>query len=138
MSQENVEVAAAWYEAYNARDLEGALALMHPDVDCTSAGMSGVEGSLIRGHEGMRRYFADLWETWEDPAVVVEELFERGDHVVMLGHTTGAGRLSGISVDFPVASVIYVEDGLILRYRTYREWDEALAIVDELEAARGG
>ena len=138
MSRENVEVAAAWYEAYNRKDMEGALALMHVDVDCTSAGMSGVEGSSHMGHEGMRRYFTDLWETWEDPQVVVEQLFERGDHVVMLGYTTGAGKLSGISVDFPVASVIYVEDGLIRRYRTYREWDEALAIVDELESARGG
>jgi hypothetical protein len=34
-----------------------------------------------------------------------------------------------------VATVIDVEDGLILRYRTYREWDEALAAVGESASA---
>jgi hypothetical protein len=45
----------------------------------------------------------------------------------MLGHTSGAGRLSGIEVNFAVASVVDVEDGLIVRYRTYRHWDAAMA-----------
>jgi ketosteroid isomerase-like protein len=141
MSSENVEVVERWYAAYNDRDLEGALALMHPKVDATSAGMSGVEGSSHIGHAGMRRYFADLWETWENPRVEVEQCFDRGDKVVMLGHTSGAGRLSGLEVNFPVASVVEVEDGLIVRYRTYRDWDAALAAAApdrERERATGG
>lgn len=143
MSRENVEIVERWYAAYNDRDLEGALALMHPKVDATSAGMSGVEGSSHIGHAGMRRYFADLWETWEDPRVEVEHCFDRGGKVVMLGHTSGAGRLSGIEVNFPVASVVEVEDGLIVRYRTYREWDQAMAATataaaTEQEPAPGG
>jgi uncharacterized protein len=129
MSRENVEVVERWYAAYNDRDLDVVLALMHPKVDATSAGMSGVEGSRHLGHAGMQRYFADLWETWEDPRVDVEHCLDRGDTVVMLGRTTGRGRLSGIDVEFPVASVIAVADGVITRYRTYREWDEALAAV---------
>jgi acetylornithine deacetylase/succinyl-diaminopimelate desuccinylase-like protein len=48
MSSENVEIVERWYAAYNGRDLEGALALMHPEVDATSAGMSGVEGESFR------------------------------------------------------------------------------------------
>lgn len=127
MPSDNVEIVERWYAAYNDRDLEGALALMHPNVDATSAGMSGVEGSSHLGHAGMRRYFADLWETWENPRVEVAHCLERGGKVVMLGHTSGAGRLSGLEVDFPVASVVDLEDGLIVRYRTYRDWDTAIA-----------
>ena len=141
MSSDNVEIVERWYRAYNGRDLVGALALMHPKVDATSAGMSGVEGSSHVGHAGMRRYFADLWETWETPRVEVEHCLERGGNVVMLGHTSGAGRLSGIEVSFPVASVVDVEDGLIVRYRTYRDWDaalEATATADEREPATDG
>jgi ketosteroid isomerase-like protein len=130
MSPQNVEVVERWYAAYNDRDLDGALALMHPKVTLTSAGMSGVEGSEHVGHAGMRRYFADLWETWEDPRVEVEQLIDHGDLVVMLGHTTGRGRLSGIDLAFAVASVIEVEDGLIRQYRTYRSWDEAIQIAE--------
>jgi len=135
MSRENVEIVERWYAAYNERDLEEVLALMHPKVDATSAGMSGVEGTSHLGHAGMRRYFADLWETWKDPRVEVDHCLDRGDRVVMLGHTTGAGRLSGIPVEFPVATVIDLEDGVIVRYRTYREWEEALAAVGERESA---
>jgi ketosteroid isomerase-like protein len=137
VSRETVEVVERWYEAYNARDLEGALALMDPKVSLTSAGMSGVEGSEHVGHAGMRRYFADLWETWDDPRVVVEQCLDRGDAVVMLGHTTGRGRLSGIDLDFPVAAVVEVRDGLIFRYRTYRDWEEALAVARERDHAAG-
>jgi ketosteroid isomerase-like protein len=135
MSRENVELVERWYAAYNAGDLEEVLALMHPRVDATSAGMSGVEGARHVGHAGMRRYFADLWETWEDPHVEVEHCLDRGDKVVMLGHSGGRGRLSGMEVEIPVATVVEVEDGVIVRYRTYRAWEEALAAVGEQERA---
>ena len=135
MSRENVEVVERWYVAYNAGDLEGVLALMDPKVTLTSAGMSGVEGSEHVGHGGMRRYFADLWETWEDPRVVVERFIDHGDSVVMLGHTTGRGRLSGIDLEFAVATIVDVRDGLIVRYRTYRDWDEAMALARERDHA---
>jgi ketosteroid isomerase-like protein len=141
MSQENVEVVERWYEAYNARRLDELLELMHEDVDLTSAGMSGVEGSSHIGHAGMRRYFADLWETWEDPTVEVEHLLDRGEAVVMLGSTSGKGRLSGMDVVLEVATVIRVDDGRIRHYRTYRDWSEALqaaGAVDSAPRARGG
>jgi len=135
VSRPNVEVVERWYEAYNARDLEQLLSLMHPEVDATSAGMSGVEGAGHLGHGGIRRYFADLWETWEDPRVEVEHILDREERVVMLGHTTGKGRLSGMDVVEPVATVIAVEDGVIVHYRTYRDWSEALEAVGLSEQA---
>ena len=134
MSRENLEVVERWYEAYNARDLEQLLALMHPDVDATSAGMSGVEGSSHLGHGGIRRYFIDLWETWEDPRVEVEQLLERDGVVVMLGHTTGRGRLSGMNVVEPVATLVTVEEGVITHYRTYRSWETALELVRRVDS----
>jgi ketosteroid isomerase-like protein len=137
MSAEHVEVVESWYEAYNARDLERLLELMHEDVDLTSAGMSGVEGSSHIGHHGMRRYFADLWETWEDPRVEVEHLLDRGELVVMLGGTTGRGRLSGVEATFEVATVIRVEDGRIRHYRTYRDWPAALDAAGAVDSASG-
>ena len=41
------------YEAFNARDIEGGLALMHPDVDWTN----GLEGGREVGHDAVRRYW---------------------------------------------------------------------------------
>ena len=41
------------YEAFNSRDIDGALALMHPDVDWPNA----MEGTRVRGHDGVRAYW---------------------------------------------------------------------------------
>jgi hypothetical protein len=41
------------YEAFNARDIDGALALMHPDVDWPN----GMEGGREIGHDAVRAYW---------------------------------------------------------------------------------
>ncbi|HZB34586.1 MAG TPA: nuclear transport factor 2 family protein [Gaiellaceae bacterium] len=41
------------YEAFNARDIDGALALMHPDVDWPN----GMEGGRERGQAAVREYW---------------------------------------------------------------------------------
>jgi hypothetical protein len=41
------------YEAFNARDVDGALALMHPDVDWPN----GMEGGRELGHDAVRAYW---------------------------------------------------------------------------------
>jgi ketosteroid isomerase-like protein len=41
------------YEAFNARDIDGGLALMHPDVDWPN----GMEGGRERGHDAVRAYW---------------------------------------------------------------------------------
>jgi ketosteroid isomerase-like protein len=41
------------YEAFNARDIDAALALMHPDVDWPN----GMEGGRELGREAVRQYW---------------------------------------------------------------------------------
>ena len=41
------------YEAFNARDIDGALAVMHPDVDWPN----GMDGGRERGHAAVRAYW---------------------------------------------------------------------------------
>ena len=41
------------YDAFNARDIDGALALMHPDVDWPN----GMEGGREVGHDAVRAYW---------------------------------------------------------------------------------
>jgi ketosteroid isomerase-like protein len=41
------------YAAFNARDIDGALELMHPDVDWPN----GMEGGRELGHEAVRAYW---------------------------------------------------------------------------------
>lgn len=45
------------YAAFNARDIDGALATMRPDV----VWPNGMEGGTVQGHEGVRAYWTRQW-----------------------------------------------------------------------------
>ena len=45
------------YAAFNARDIDGALAAMHPDVDWPN----GMEGGRVHGHRAVREYWTRQW-----------------------------------------------------------------------------
>jgi hypothetical protein len=45
------------YNAFNARDIDTALAAMHPDVDW----QNGWEGGRVYGREGVRDYWERQW-----------------------------------------------------------------------------
>jgi len=45
------------YEAFNARDMDTALAAMHPDVDWPN----GWEGGRVFGRDGVRDYWTRQW-----------------------------------------------------------------------------
>jgi hypothetical protein len=52
------------YEAFNARDLEAALATMKPDVEWPN----GMEGGTVHGRAGVREYWTRQWKIL-DPQV---------------------------------------------------------------------
>ena len=60
MSQENVEIVRALYEAWNRDDFEAWLSLIDPDVEW----LQGIErpfgSNVLHGHEGAR----ELWNLW--------------------------------------------------------------------------
>src|SRR6266536_5864412 len=46
------------YAAFNRRDIDAVLAVMHPDVDWPNA----FEGGRVAGHEGVRAYWTRQFE----------------------------------------------------------------------------
>jgi len=52
------------YAAFNRRDIDGALAMMSPDV----VWANGMEGGVVFGHEAVRESWTRQW-TLVDPAV---------------------------------------------------------------------
>ena len=51
------DCCAQAYERFNARDIDGALALMQPDVDWPNAW----EGGRVVGHDAIRDYWTRQW-----------------------------------------------------------------------------
>ncbi|HEX5871710.1 MAG TPA: nuclear transport factor 2 family protein [Longimicrobium sp.] len=58
------EVLRYAYAAFNARNVDAALATMHPDVEWPN----GMEGGTVYGHQGVREYWTRQW-TLIDPHV---------------------------------------------------------------------
>jgi ketosteroid isomerase-like protein len=45
------------YAAFNARDIDAVLSMMHPDVEWPN----GMEGGYVYGHDGVRAYWTRQW-----------------------------------------------------------------------------
>jgi ketosteroid isomerase-like protein len=56
-SEAAVALLKATYAAFNARDLDGAIAAMKPDV----VWPNGMEGGTVHGHDGVRAYWTRQW-----------------------------------------------------------------------------
>ena len=60
------QLLARTYSAFNARDIDGALAAMHPAVDWPN----GMEGGTVHGHAAIRAYWTRQWgliDPWVEP-----------------------------------------------------------------------
>ena len=97
MSQANVEVVLELHTAVTRGDMDGVLALAHPDVEYRSAiqlAMEG-EGSAFRGPAGIRRWFGELQDLYEYVESQVVEVHDFGERVVIAFVVRGRGAGSG-------------------------------------------
>ena len=106
------ELLRAAYRAFNARDIEAALRLMHPDVDWPNAW----EGGRVSGREAVREYWARQFDSISS---TVEPLaFSPGEDgsidvdVHQLVHDAGSGELVS---DSRVVHRWWLRDGLAVR-----------------------
>ena len=75
MSQEqNIALAERAFEAFTKRDMEPFVACFHPSVEFMLP-RNRLEGGSYRGLDGIRRAWADLYETWEDIRFWQQDLF---------------------------------------------------------------
>jgi len=107
----NRELLIAAYRAFNARDIDTILPMMHPDVDWPN----GMEGGRVNGQESVRRYWTRQWGIL-DPHVepVSIEDAEAGRSVVRV-HQVVRDLTGNLVVDQFVEHVYTFRDGLIER-----------------------
>lgn len=127
MSAENIEKIRRGFEAINAGDLEAVLEVMHPDIVLAPSVVGGVEGTIFQGHAGYRLWWRDTLEVYEETSFDVSDVRANGNAVVALYTTHVRGGLSGIELDRLAATVVWFEDGLVVRQQGYQDQAEALA-----------
>jgi ketosteroid isomerase-like protein len=129
MSEENVEIVRDLYETVSRGDAAAVLALYDAEVewDMTRGPLAGLTGwGVYRGHEGLRRFFRERYEAWEEIEDDCEELIDAGDQVISVTTTRGRGRGSGIEIEGTNASIWTIRDGKIARVVWFGRRDEAL------------
>jgi ketosteroid isomerase-like protein len=125
VSQENVETMRAALEAFNRRDGESFDALLAEDAEIVPV-RAGLEGTTYRGPDAATQYCAAVEKSWQDLEWEIEDLRDRGDMVIALGHIRGQGRGSGAAIDSRAGWVAHFRDGLIARFQTYADRMKAL------------
>ena len=135
MSEENVELARRAYEAWNRGDVDGVLALCHPELEYHASGIYPGLDAVYEGHEGFRKFERDFRATWESLSIDIERLEDHGEQVAVLGTFEARGR-DGMSLRRPMANRVTIRDGLAVRIDAYGEWDQALEATGQ-DASRG-
>jgi ketosteroid isomerase-like protein len=127
MPQENVELFHQGVVAWTRRDLEAYLELVDPDVEWRP-GAARVEGGAYRGHEGIKKFWTDIYTSFSELVPSIEEVRNVGDVVVGLGRVRGRSR-EGVPLD--------TEYGVVIRYRAglVASGSDWFSHADALEAA---
>jgi ketosteroid isomerase-like protein len=123
MSQQNVELYRQGIEAFNRRDLDGFLALAHPDVVGVSRVMA-IEGGSYRGHDGVREWWDALLGVFPEFEIEIGSVRDAGDMVVSGLRNQAHGE------DAPLAEFVWQvcewRDGQVIRWQIYGSESEAL------------
>ena len=115
------EIAARLFDAFNRRDLDGVLELVHPEIlflPISAAVMA--EGEPYRGHQGMRRYLADVEAHWLELALHPVHIRAAGEAVVALGRVSGRGP-AGPMPETSTTWVLKFQDGLIIHAQVFSD-----------------
>jgi uncharacterized protein len=127
MSQADVEVVRQWSEAFNRGDVVGVLELADPDIEWWNR-EDDPGAPVSRGHDGVRKGLAELWELAE-LRVEPKEFIDAGEYVVVPVRLTGRGRASGAVFEDHEVHVFKLRGGKVTEGREYRERNEALEAV---------
>jgi ketosteroid isomerase-like protein len=124
MSQENMEIVKAWYDAYNREDWDAFYKDVAPGFEVDLSRAVGPWRGVF-GLDQVRRLVGEFSETWESARLEPHEFIEAGDLVVVPAtqHLKGRG---GIEVVASATLVWTIRNGAIERVTMYQERQDAL------------
>jgi ketosteroid isomerase-like protein len=135
--QTNMRLNRRAFEAFNAGDVDGVLALLDPEVEVYTPSDLPNSGTF-RGHEGYldwTRNWLDAWDGFTVEIIGMEPVGER--HVVSHVRQSATGKGSGIPVEMDIAYMTETRDGRAIALHLYWSADDARAIAEQREARLG-
>lgn len=103
------ELLVEAYRAFNARELEPVLAIMHPDV----VWPNGMEGGYVHGHDGVREYWIRQWRQIDPHVDPREFVMEKDGRTAIEVYQVVRDLEGNLLMDQMVRHVYRIEGGLI-------------------------
>src|SRR5215207_589729 len=133
------QVVRTLFGCFAARDVEGALPLLHEDFELwpqPTAERAG-RATPYRGHAGWREYLADVERVWAEFSVDPNDLRVAGEGVICFGTARGRAHDGGPPLEQQVVWVIRLRAGRVVLCRVVRTAGEAEAVAAGRDPAGG-
>jgi ketosteroid isomerase-like protein len=131
MSQDNVDVVRATFDAFQRRDLDTFLSHMDPEVEYRSLILE-VEG-VYHGHDGMRAWWDSVLAVFPQWNPEIQDARDLGQQVLSRVRAEGRGTGSGIPLERDIWHLAEIRGGRMTSsafFRTEREALEAVGLRD--------
>ncbi len=127
MSQENVAVVKAAYEAFARGGLDRFMGHFTDDVDYRAFEGAPDDRGPMHGKNAVRAWLQDWIDMFEEFTMQPVELVDLGDNTLVVAERYGGrAKLSGVDTDSTVWTVLTIRDGKIARGREFPSREQAL------------
>ena len=109
VEESRVAVLKKAYQAFNARDIDAAMATMQPDVEWPN----GMEGGTVHGRAAIREYWTRQWGIVDPHVEPVSFDLDEAGRVIVAVHQVVLDRSGKTLLDRMVEHVYSIEGGLI-------------------------
>ena len=129
MSEENLQVVRATFDAFLRGDELAMLELVDPSVVFTP--LPDTPGfRSCHGHEGLVLGIEEFGTgAWEDFSIEVRHMRDFDDHVLAAYRWRGRGKVSGIQMEVDVYGLLTLREGKIARWQLFPSEQQALDAV---------
>jgi ketosteroid isomerase-like protein len=123
MSQANVELIRAIYDAFAAGDVPGVLGRMDPAIEWNEAeNFPYADGNPYIGPEAVAGgVFMRCATEWDGFAVQIDEIVDAGDTIVAFGRYLGTYKATGRAQHAQMAHVWRIAGGRAVRFQQYAD-----------------
>ena len=113
----NVAIVKSVYAAFARGDIDAVLAAMDPGIIWMTPATLPWSTGDYHGPTGVADYLASFARALADPAIVPEEFFDAGDHVVVNGLERATAAATGCGFTARFTHTWTLHDGRAIRMR---------------------
>lgn len=131
--KQNISIVKDFYRALSNGNPAHARSVLAPEIEWIEPSPERL--SFGGRHDGANAAFLEVIEEIHDSVrdfeIKPKKFFAVGDMVVVLGHSTGRGRITDLKLDAPTVHLWTLRDGKAMKFQAFHdvlEWQVALGL----------